>query len=89
MGNSKTYNIRIKRSAQKEIKNISTLKDRQRVLDRILKLSLNPRPAGSKKLTNQETYRIRQGKFRILYTIKDDILIIEIIQVQHRKDVYT
>jgi len=52
-------------------------------------LSLNPRPFGCAKLVGSENhYRIRVGVYRVIYSIKDDILIVEVIKIDHRKNVY-
>jgi len=82
------YRILIKPSAVKEIEAISTKKDRQRLVDRISKLADNPRPPGCEKLSGQDKYRIRQGRYRIVYSIEDQDLIINVVKVGHRKDVY-
>ena len=84
MGN---YRLRIKKSATKEIEKISQ-PVRIRVVQAIEKLAQNPRPVGSQKLSGQEKFRIRVGNYRVLYEIIDDELIIFIIKVAHRKDVY-
>ncbi len=62
--------------------------DLVRVLKRIENLALNPRPAGCEKLTGDERYRLRQGRYRILYTIQDNELTIWVVKVAHRKVVY-
>ena len=81
------YSIEIKKSAVKEIEHLSR-KDTKAVLNEIASLSDNPRPHGSKKLSGQEKYRVRCGDYRILYAIEDDVLIIYVVKVGHRKDVY-
>lgn len=83
------YRIEIKRSAGKEIRKIRSKKDRQRIVERISALSEEPRPVGCQKLSGQEAYRIRQGDYRIVYTIEDDVLIVTIIKVGNRRDVYS
>ncbi|MGB6282529.1 MAG: type II toxin-antitoxin system RelE/ParE family toxin [Syntrophobacteria bacterium] len=82
------YRILIKPSAVKEIEAISPKKDRQRIVGRITKLADNPRPPGCEKLSGQEKYRIRQGRYRIVYSIEDQDLIVYVVKVGHRKDVY-
>jgi len=81
------YKIEIKKSATKEIERLprSILK---RVLEKIQSLSEAPRPSGCKKLTADEKYRLRVGDYRILYSIEDDILVIYVVKVAHRKKVY-
>jgi mRNA interferase RelE/StbE len=51
-------------------------------------LAENPRPVGCEKLSVQEYYRIRLGNYRIIYSIEDDKLIIIVIKIGHRKDIY-
>ena len=82
------YRVSIKRSAVKEIEAIPQKKERQRIVRRIGLLADNPRPAGSKKLSGHDRYRIRQGNFRIVYEIADKELTVMIVKVGHRKDVY-
>lgn len=82
------YRILIKPSAVKEIEAISPKKDRQRLVDRISKLADNPRPPRCEKPSGQDRYRIRQGRYRIVYSIEDQDLIIYVVKVGHRKDVY-
>ena len=81
------YNLRIKPSAVKEIEGISTKKDRQKIVRRIQSLVDNPRPPGCEKLTHQDRYRVRQGRYRIIYSIDDHPGNIIIVKVSHRSDV--
>jgi len=73
------YSIRIKKSARKELEAINTKADGLRVVKRIQSLADDPRPRGSRKLSGRERYRIRQGNFRILYTIEDAVLTVYVI----------
>lgn len=82
------YRILIKPSAVKEIEAIPLKKDRQRIIERIGKLAVNPRPFGCEKLSGQDKYRLRQGRYRILYSIADQDLVVQVVKVGHRKDVY-
>ena len=82
------YRLFVKRSAAKEIETIPTKKDRQRVVARIASLADEPRPRGCQKLAAGERYRVRQGRYRILYTIEDDRLVIVVVKVGDRKEVY-
>jgi len=82
------YRVSIKRSAVKEIEAIPQKKERQRIIRRIGQLADDPRPAGSKKLSGLDKYRIRQGTYRIVYSITDEELIVMVVKVGHRKDVY-
>jgi len=83
------YRILIKPSAVKEIEAIPLKKDRQKIIERISKLAQNPRPHGCEKLTGQDKYRLRQGRYRILYAIRDRDLIVCVVKVGHRKEVYS
>ena len=80
------YKLLVKVSAAKEIEGIPK-RDRQRVINRITKLADDPRCAGCEKLSGQERYRVRQGRFRILYTINDEEVIVVVVKVGHRRDV--
>jgi mRNA interferase RelE/StbE len=82
------FEIHVQRSAVKEIESIPRKKDRQRVVQRIRSLAEDPRPAGCQKLSGYDRYRIRQGPYRILYSIEDDRLIVYVVRVGHRSDVY-
>ncbi|MGB5740225.1 MAG: type II toxin-antitoxin system RelE/ParE family toxin [Woeseia sp.] len=82
------YSLRIKKSARKELGAIPTKADRRRIIARTQSLAENPGPAGSQKLSGQERYRVRQGRYRILYTIRDAILVVHVIKLADRKEVY-
>jgi mRNA interferase RelE/StbE len=82
-----SYRIVFKQSVAKDFRPIPS-KDVQRILKRIDGLADDPRPAGAEKLSGDEKYRIRQGNYRILYTIEDDIITVTIVKVGHRRDVY-
>jgi len=79
--------IFFKRSVRKDFL-ITPKKDLRRILSRIKSLSENPRPAGCEKLTGEEKYRLRQGRYRIVYSIQDDQLTVWVVNVGQRKDVY-
>ena len=53
-----------------------------------MSLADNPRPPGTAKLSRLERYRIRQGRYRILYTVEDSVLLVHVIKIGDRKDVY-
>jgi mRNA interferase RelE/StbE len=57
-------------------------------MQRIRALAAEPRPAGCEKLSGQERYRIRQGIYRIIYEIEDQSLIVLVVKVGHRREVY-
>ena len=82
-----SYRIFIKPSAAKEIEAIPP-RDRQRIVARIQGLSADPRPTGSEKLSGLDKFRLRQGAYRIVYSVTDDDSSVLIVKVGHRKDVY-
>ncbi len=82
-----TYSLRIKRTAAKEIEALPA-KDRKRVVATIARLANDARPAGSEKLSGEEKYRLRQGDYRILHAIVDSELVVTVVQVGNRRDVY-
>jgi len=81
------FKILIKKSASKEIKKLPPVYLKKIIL-KIGELADNPRPDGCVKLTNEEKYRVRVGNYGILYEIKDNELIIIVVKVGHRKDIY-
>ena len=81
------YKIIFKPTFQKDIRVIPKI-DRKKILQRIDSLAINPRPYGCEKISGQNKYRVRQGDYRILYTINDDELIVRVMKVGHRKDIY-
>lgn len=82
------FRLLIKPSAAKEIEAVGTKKDRRRIVSKILSLRHDPRPSGCHKLKGSEKYRIRQGPYRILYSIQDDFSTVTIVKVGHRKEIY-
>ena len=82
------YSLRIKKSARKELESIATKADRQRIVRRIQALADNPRPPGALKLSGLDQYQIKQGRFRILYSIEDEILTVHVIKIGDRKNIY-
>ena len=82
------YSLLIKASAEKEIDALPK-PDRVRVVARIAALAKAPRPPGCEKLAgHDDRYRVRQGTYRIVYSIEDRELLVWIVKVAHRKDVY-
>lgn len=81
------YKLVFKESVAKDLRPIPN-KDVARILQRIEALQENPRPVGSEKLSGQERYRIRQGVYRIIYEVHDELLVITIVKIAHRKHVY-
>lgn len=83
------YKVLIKKSAAKELESIAGKKDRMRIAARISALADNPRPPGVEKLSGtNEKYRVRQGPYRIVYEIQDEVLVVYVVRIADRKDVY-
>ena len=84
-----SYSVLIKPSAAREIEAVDQKKDRQRIVASILALAEEPRPVGCEKLAGQDDrYRIRVGRFRIVYSVTDAELVVLVVRVADRKDVY-
>ena len=81
------YAITISKTAQRHLDNIPD-NEAEKLIGSIQSLSRNPRPAGYKKLRGRDGYRIRKGNYRILYQIFDSILIVDVLAIGHRKNVY-
>ncbi|HET6546286.1 MAG TPA: type II toxin-antitoxin system RelE/ParE family toxin [Rhodanobacteraceae bacterium] len=81
------FELRIKRSVAKDLSRLPKA-DNRRIVARIRALAEDPRPQGCEKLAGRESYRIRQGNYRVVYTIDDDRVIVEVVRVGHRGDVY-
>lgn len=81
------YELKFAARATKDLRGIPK-RDVRRILECIRSLQNDPRPPGTKKLSGRDSYRVRQGDYRILYTIFDAMLVVEVIQIGHRKDVY-
>lgn len=82
------YRLSIKPSARKELVAVATKKDRQRIVRLIQSLAEEPRPPGCQKLSGYDRYRVRQGNYRILYQIQDNKLVIVVVRIKHRREVY-
>ena len=81
------FKIIFKKSVSKDLRNVPK-KDVQRILSQIDLLAINPRTEGCIKLSGQEQYRIRVGLYRIIYEIQDKMLIVQVVRVGHRSNVY-
>ena len=81
------YEILFKESVWKDLRKVPK-GQLKKMMARIEKLANDARPLGCEKLTSEELYRIRQGDYRIVYSIQDKELTIWVIKVGHRKDVY-
>ena len=84
-----SYSVLIKPSAAREIEAVDQKKDRQRIVASILALAEEPRPVGCEKLAGpDDRYRTRVGRFRIVYSVADAELVVLVVRVSDRKDVY-
>lgn len=81
------YKIEFKKTAAKELNSLPN-REIKKIVVAINLLVENPRPTISKKLSGSERYRLRIGDYRILYEIENQVLIIYIVKIAHRKDVY-
>ncbi|MGH9352454.1 MAG: type II toxin-antitoxin system RelE family toxin [Terriglobia bacterium] len=81
------YRVSVAASVIKEIRAIPK-KDRQRITFRMQSLASDPRPSGCEKLSGEHRYRVRQGDYRILYSIDDSTEMVDIVKVAHRREVY-
>ena len=82
-----SYEVRFRKSVAKDLAPIPK-RDVQRIVAAIAALAVDPRPPQSRKLSGAEKYRLRCGVYRVLYEIQDDLLIVCVVKVGHRKDVY-
>jgi len=82
-----TYSVDILRSAQKQLAKVDH-QDRSRIIAAIRELGNQPHPPGSKKLSGRPAWRIRVGVYRVIYEICDDRLLVLVIAIGHRKDIY-
>ena len=83
------YSVEIRTSAIKELRAVVPKRERQRIVRKIAALADEPRPHGCEKLTPQgDRYRVRQGRYRIVYAVDDPALLIDVVKIGHRKEVY-
>ena len=82
-----SYRLLVKPSAVKEIETLPK-QDRPRIVRKISSLARDPRPPGCEKLSVRDQYRLRQGDYRILYEIQDLDLVVVVVKVGHRREVY-
>jgi mRNA interferase RelE/StbE len=81
------YRVEFAKGVRKDFKGIPR-SDANRILQKIESLTVNPRPPESKKLTNDDSHRIRIGNYRVIYDIQDEVLLVLVVKVGNRKDVY-
>ena len=81
------YDIEIRRQAQRSLDKLP-VKDFDRVVEDIKQLSETPRPKGVEKIKNTGLWRIRQGDYRIVYSISDSEQLITVLRIGHRREIY-
>lgn len=81
------YKVFFRSSVEKDLRRVPRA-DLKKILSKIAQLAKEPRPRGCEKLTGHNRYRIRQGSYRVVYSIKDNELVVWVVRVAHRKDVY-
>ena len=81
------YRVVFRRSVARDLRRIPN-RDVQRILSAIDSLAEEPRPPGCEKLSGQERFRVRQGNYRIIYEIEDEEVVVVVVKVGHRGDVY-
>ena len=82
-----TYKINLKKRVVKALENINE-PYYSNIKEAIYELAINPRPQGYKKIKGRIGYRIRVANYRVIYNIFDDILVVEVLDLGHRKDIY-
>ena len=82
-----TYTVRLIPQVERKLDSFQAdLRDR--IIDALERLKCNPRPAGCKKLKGRDAYRIRVGDYRVVYEIRDNVLVILVIRVAHQREAY-
>lgn len=82
-----SYELVFRKSVAKDLRAFPA-RDVRRILERVRSLSGDPRPPGCEKLSGQERYRLRQGNYRIVYEIADRRLLVTVVKIGHRRDIY-
>ena len=83
------YSLSIKRSAAKELQAISDQEILTRLIEKIQALATEPRPQGDEKLAGRSNLlRVRQGNYRVIYSVDDQARVVDVVKVGHRRDVY-
>lgn len=81
--------VHLKRSAVRELEDVGQEADRRRIVERVQALADDPRPPGSEKLAGRkDRLRIRQGDYRVVYSVDDENRSVIVVKFGHRKDVY-
>ena len=83
-----SYRVQFEPAALKFLRKLRDEKLSQRIIREIETLQENPRPSGCTKLTGRPYWRIRVGDYRVLYRIQDEVLIVTVIEIGHRREIY-
>jgi len=81
------YRVEVRPAALRALRKLDP-KIRSRIEGAIVMLAEDPRPPASRPLTGRPAYRIRIGDYRVIYTIQDDLLVVVVVTLGHRRDVY-
>ena len=82
-----SYRIEVRPAALRALRAIDH-RDRGRIQGVIALLAENPRPPGARALRGRDGLRVRVGDYRIIYTVEDDVLLVVVVTLGHRRDVY-
>jgi mRNA interferase RelE/StbE len=83
------YSLAVKSSAAKELQGVSDKLTLSRLIEKIRSLATQPGPSGSEKLAGRSNlYRVRQGNYRVIYSVDDQSRVVDVVKVGHRRDVY-
>lgn len=82
-----SYSLVVKKSAERELRAIPK-SDLRRIAERLRGLKTDPRPPGCEKVSGQDHYRARQGDYRMVYAVDDDVRMVTLVKVGHRREVY-
>ena len=82
-----SYSVRVLAPAEKELRSVPK-PDLKRISARLQGLASNPRPHGAEKLSGEERYRLRQGDWRIVYSIDDEDKEVVVVKIGHRREIY-
>jgi mRNA interferase RelE/StbE len=81
------YRIELRPAAARSLRKLDP-QDRRRVQGAIALLAQDPRPPGARALQSRPALRVRVGDYRIIYTVEDDVLLVVVVRLGHRRDVY-
>ena len=81
------YRVELRQRVQDKLDSLSE-SDREMVIDALLSLEENPRPRGVEKIRGKELWRVRKGDYRVVYDVDDNVKIVTVVRIGHRKDVY-